>query len=123
VAREGLAQRPRAAAVGQHVRARELRGPARRNQLADAVERVDGAVVGERHPAVHKGMRVGRDDGKSRRGPSQVHDAGVGRRGRRQRGEAIVIGVPAYQKPEDVTLGRVMALPFLEQRDDWISTT
>ncbi len=33
--------------------------------------------------------------------------------------EAIEIGVPAYQSPEDVTLPRITALPFVEQRDDW----
>lgn len=33
--------------------------------------------------------------------------------------ERIVIGVPAYQKEGDVTLGRMLALPFVEQRDDW----
>ena len=32
---------------------------------------------------------------------------------------AIAIGVPAYQQAEDVTLGRITALPFAEQRDDW----
>ena len=33
--------------------------------------------------------------------------------------DAIVIGVPAYQDPAEVTLGRMLLLPFLEQRDDW----
>jgi sterol desaturase/sphingolipid hydroxylase (fatty acid hydroxylase superfamily) len=37
--------------------------------------------------------------------------------------EALVIGVPAYQKPAEVTLGRMLALPFREQRDDWSATT
>lgn len=32
---------------------------------------------------------------------------------------AIVVGVPAYQQAEVVTLGRITALPFTEQRDDW----
>jgi len=32
---------------------------------------------------------------------------------------AIVIGVPAYRDPGAVTLGRVLALPFRKQRDDW----
>jgi sterol desaturase/sphingolipid hydroxylase (fatty acid hydroxylase superfamily) len=32
---------------------------------------------------------------------------------------AITIGVPAYQSPDDVTLPRVLALPLVEQRDDW----
>ncbi len=33
--------------------------------------------------------------------------------------ERIVIGVPAYRDPRDVTLGRVLSLPFRRQRDDW----
>jgi sterol desaturase/sphingolipid hydroxylase (fatty acid hydroxylase superfamily) len=33
---------------------------------------------------------------------------------------AIEIGVPAYQRPEDVTLARIETLPFREQRDDWV---
>jgi sterol desaturase/sphingolipid hydroxylase (fatty acid hydroxylase superfamily) len=33
--------------------------------------------------------------------------------------EAIEIGVPAYQCAEEVTLGRITALPFVEQRSDW----
>ncbi len=33
--------------------------------------------------------------------------------------EEIVIGVPAYQSPDDVTLPRVIEMPFREQRDDW----
>ena len=33
--------------------------------------------------------------------------------------ERIVIGVPAYQSPRDVTIGRILALPFRRQRDDW----
>jgi len=36
--------------------------------------------------------------------------------------DAIEIGVPAYQRAEDVTLGRITALPFVEQRDDWSRT-
>jgi sterol desaturase/sphingolipid hydroxylase (fatty acid hydroxylase superfamily) len=32
---------------------------------------------------------------------------------------AIEIGVPAYQRAEDVTLGRITALPFVRQRSDW----
>lgn len=32
---------------------------------------------------------------------------------------AIEIGVPAYQRPSDVTLAKITALPFTEQRDDW----
>jgi len=31
----------------------------------------------------------------------------------------IVIGVPAYSRPQRVTLGRVLALPFRGQREDW----
>jgi sterol desaturase/sphingolipid hydroxylase (fatty acid hydroxylase superfamily) len=33
--------------------------------------------------------------------------------------DSIEIGVPAYQNPEDVTLGRIHVLPFGPQRDDW----
>ena len=31
----------------------------------------------------------------------------------------IVIGVPAYDDPRDVTISRVLLLPFRRQRDDW----
>lgn len=31
----------------------------------------------------------------------------------------VVIGVPAYQKKERVTLGKILALPFRKQREDW----
>jgi sterol desaturase/sphingolipid hydroxylase (fatty acid hydroxylase superfamily) len=31
----------------------------------------------------------------------------------------VTIGVPAYQKPEDVTVGKVLSIPFVNQRDDW----
>jgi sterol desaturase/sphingolipid hydroxylase (fatty acid hydroxylase superfamily) len=31
----------------------------------------------------------------------------------------ITIGVPAYRRPEEVTLPRVLAMPFGEQRDSW----
>lgn len=31
----------------------------------------------------------------------------------------IVVGVPAYEKPEDVTIGRILSMPFRRQRDDW----
>jgi sterol desaturase/sphingolipid hydroxylase (fatty acid hydroxylase superfamily) len=34
---------------------------------------------------------------------------------------AIDIGVPAYQRPADVTLDRITALPFVRQREDWTS--
>jgi len=33
--------------------------------------------------------------------------------------EQIVIGVPAYHDADDVTLGKVLLLPFEPQRDDW----
>ena len=33
---------------------------------------------------------------------------------------AITIGVPAYGRPEDVTLPRVMVMPFAERRYDWM---
>jgi sterol desaturase/sphingolipid hydroxylase (fatty acid hydroxylase superfamily) len=33
--------------------------------------------------------------------------------------ERIVIGVPAYRDPRDVTLGEILLLPFRRQRDDW----
>lgn len=31
----------------------------------------------------------------------------------------VTIGVPAYQSPREVTLGRILLLPFRRQRDDW----
>lgn len=31
----------------------------------------------------------------------------------------VVIGVPAYASPEDVSIGRILRLPFVRQRDDW----
>ncbi len=34
--------------------------------------------------------------------------------------QEIVIGVPAYREPEEVTLPRVLALPFEEQRPTWL---
>jgi sterol desaturase/sphingolipid hydroxylase (fatty acid hydroxylase superfamily) len=33
--------------------------------------------------------------------------------------QEIVIGVPAYARPEDVTLGKSLAMPFRAQRDDF----
>jgi sterol desaturase/sphingolipid hydroxylase (fatty acid hydroxylase superfamily) len=33
--------------------------------------------------------------------------------------EKIVIGVPAYAEPENVTIGRILSMPFRRQRDDW----
>jgi sterol desaturase/sphingolipid hydroxylase (fatty acid hydroxylase superfamily) len=32
---------------------------------------------------------------------------------------AIAIGVPPYRDPRDVTLGKMLALPFRKRRDDW----
>jgi sterol desaturase/sphingolipid hydroxylase (fatty acid hydroxylase superfamily) len=32
---------------------------------------------------------------------------------------SVEIGVPAYRREEDVTLGRILAMPFQKQRDDW----
>jgi len=34
--------------------------------------------------------------------------------------QAIQIGVPAYQDPKKVTLGRILAMPFLARREDWV---
>lgn len=31
----------------------------------------------------------------------------------------VEIGVPAYRRPEDLTLGRMLALPFRRRGDDW----
>lgn len=33
--------------------------------------------------------------------------------------ETVTIGVPAYDEPERVTLGRILAMPFARLRDDW----
>jgi sterol desaturase/sphingolipid hydroxylase (fatty acid hydroxylase superfamily) len=33
--------------------------------------------------------------------------------------QAIEIGVPAYRDPKTVTLGRILALPFVRRRNDW----
>jgi sterol desaturase/sphingolipid hydroxylase (fatty acid hydroxylase superfamily) len=33
--------------------------------------------------------------------------------------ERVVIGVPAYDNPADVTIGKMLLLPFRHQRDDW----
>jgi sterol desaturase/sphingolipid hydroxylase (fatty acid hydroxylase superfamily) len=35
--------------------------------------------------------------------------------------EQITIGVPAYADPEDVTLGKTLEMPFVEQREPWRS--
>ena len=32
---------------------------------------------------------------------------------------SVTIGVPAYDRPERVTLGKILALPFAPHRDDW----
>jgi sterol desaturase/sphingolipid hydroxylase (fatty acid hydroxylase superfamily) len=32
---------------------------------------------------------------------------------------SVTIGVPAYDRPESVTLGKILALPFAPTRDDW----
>jgi sterol desaturase/sphingolipid hydroxylase (fatty acid hydroxylase superfamily) len=37
--------------------------------------------------------------------------------------DSVEIGVPAYGRPEDVTLGKMLAIPFLPQRDDWTGET
>ena len=34
--------------------------------------------------------------------------------------EEIAVGVPAYRAPEDVTIGRILSMPFRRQREDWI---
>lgn len=33
--------------------------------------------------------------------------------------DAITIGVPAYQKPQEVSFAKIMALPFVSQRPTW----
>jgi len=33
--------------------------------------------------------------------------------------QSIEIGVPAYQEPKRVTLGKIFAMPFLRHRNDW----
>ena len=33
--------------------------------------------------------------------------------------DAVTIGVPAYDRPEAVTLGKILALPFVRMEDDW----
>ena len=33
--------------------------------------------------------------------------------------ERIVIGVPAYRNPRDVTIGKILTLPFRRQKKDW----
>jgi sterol desaturase/sphingolipid hydroxylase (fatty acid hydroxylase superfamily) len=34
--------------------------------------------------------------------------------------DSVEIGVPAYAREEDVTLGRILLMPFGKQRDDWM---
>ena len=34
--------------------------------------------------------------------------------------DSVEIGVPAYGREEDVTIGKILALPFLPQRKDWL---
>jgi len=33
---------------------------------------------------------------------------------------SIEIGVPAYEREEDVTIGKILAMPFRRQREDWV---
>ena len=33
--------------------------------------------------------------------------------------DAVTIGVPAYDRPQAVTLGKILALPFVRREDDW----
>ena len=33
--------------------------------------------------------------------------------------DAVTIGVPAYDRPEAVRLGKILALPFVRREDDW----
>jgi sterol desaturase/sphingolipid hydroxylase (fatty acid hydroxylase superfamily) len=35
--------------------------------------------------------------------------------------DAITIGVPAYQSADDVTIARILSMPMLDTRDDWVS--
>ena len=37
--------------------------------------------------------------------------------------DEITIGVPAYQKPEEVSLAATLALPFTRQRPSWRFST
>lgn len=34
--------------------------------------------------------------------------------------DEIEIGVPAYRRPEDVTLGKILAMPLARRREDWV---
>jgi sterol desaturase/sphingolipid hydroxylase (fatty acid hydroxylase superfamily) len=33
--------------------------------------------------------------------------------------ETVIVGVPAYQNPRDVTIGKFLTMPFRRQRNDW----
>ena len=35
--------------------------------------------------------------------------------------DAVTLGVPGYRDPRDLTLGRSLALPFIAQRDAWLT--
>jgi sterol desaturase/sphingolipid hydroxylase (fatty acid hydroxylase superfamily) len=35
--------------------------------------------------------------------------------------DTVEVGVPAYGREEDVTIGKILVLPFLPQRQDWIA--
>jgi sterol desaturase/sphingolipid hydroxylase (fatty acid hydroxylase superfamily) len=37
--------------------------------------------------------------------------------------EEIVVGIPAYDDAREVTLGRILAMPFRRRRDDWRALT
>jgi sterol desaturase/sphingolipid hydroxylase (fatty acid hydroxylase superfamily) len=37
--------------------------------------------------------------------------------------EQVVVGVPAYRAAEEVTIGRILAIPFRRQREDWAGPT
>jgi sterol desaturase/sphingolipid hydroxylase (fatty acid hydroxylase superfamily) len=34
--------------------------------------------------------------------------------------DSVEIGVPAYGREEDVTLGRILLMPFVKQKEDWL---
>jgi sterol desaturase/sphingolipid hydroxylase (fatty acid hydroxylase superfamily) len=34
--------------------------------------------------------------------------------------ESVTIGVPAYEDPREVTIGKLLLLPFRKKRDDWV---
>ena len=37
--------------------------------------------------------------------------------------DAVEIGVPAYGREQDVTLGKILLIPFVKQKEDWIGET